>query len=341
MKKRVTAAFCAGAIIASSLLLPLPVGYSAASTDEKVRIMPIGDSITDGYWEQGGYRKYMSYALSQIGIDQIDIVGPKGSDPETFEYNGKTVSYDGNYAGYSGYAIQQMSGAEPRQGIFETLRDGNYISEFKPDIVLLQIGTNDILSNYNDGITDHLENLIDYILEEGSSGEIVYVSTIPDIDTMLVSEWFWSYGEKKWNSTPEDFSAMIQEYIDSYNASIEALVGKMQADGKNVRFADIHGVVSVDTDLYDGVHPNESGYEKMGRYWAGILEDHLSGGDISSTEPEQPQENYQIADLVALCSYVLGRHSENNDIVWKRLDIDKNGKLNGSDCILLRRLLFS
>lgn len=341
MKRKITAALCAGAMASAAFASSAAITGSAEQSQRKVKIMPVGDSITDGYWEQGGYRKYMSYTLTQKGITDIDIVGPKGSDSETFEYNGQEVVYDGNYAGYSGYAIQQMSGTEARQGILETLMSGEYISTFKPDIVLLQIGTNDIISNYNEGITDRLENLINYILDEGTAGETVFVTTIPDMDTAVVSEWFWSYGEKKWNSTPEEFSALIQSCIDSYNSSIKQLAAKMQSEGKNVRFADIHSVVDMKDDLYDGVHPNESGYEKMGRYWAGVLEEFLSNETHSTETVEIPQEEYRIADLVTLGNFVLGRYSQNIDLAWKRLDLDKNNVLNGYDCILMRRKLFS
>ena len=35
---------------------------------------------------------------------------------------------------------------------------------------------------------------------------------------------------------------------------------KKQADGKQIRFADINSVVDMKTGLEDGVHPNETGY---------------------------------------------------------------------------------
>ena len=144
----------------------MSVSASAASqTSDTVKILALGDSITDGYWTSGAYRKYLYYYLEQMGHTNIDMVGPKGSDSESFQYNGQTVAYDGNYAGYSGYAIQNISGTETRSGILEVIQ-GNYgngqnmISAYDPDIVLLQIGTNDILSNYNDGISNRLDNLL-------------------------------------------------------------------------------------------------------------------------------------------------------------------------------------
>ena len=359
MKNRVVAAAAALAVGVS--MIPVQAGADS----EKIKIMPIGDSITDGYWEQGGYRKYLSYALEQKGISGFDLVGPKGSDTESFEYNGVSVEYDGNYCGYSGYAIQNMSGAEARQGILETLQSADMIKTYDPDIVLLQIGTNDVLSAYNEGITERLEGLINYILDEGGEGETVFVTTIPDIDAITVSNWLWAYGEVKWNSSEEEFAEIVQGDVDSYNASIAELVRSMQAEGKKVMFGDIHSVVDMKADLYDGVHPNESGYEKMGLYWADVLEEYLKGSsepatsvttstgtttsatetsttDVTTgTEPYLPEKEYELADIVGLASYLLGRQQaritpEN----YKKYDLNDNDELDVYDLMLMRRRLF-
>ena len=56
---------------------------------------------------------------------------------------------------------------------------------------MLQIGTNDILSNYNEGIIDRLENLVNVILEDmNDSDDVVFVSTIPYMDVLMVYDWF-------------------------------------------------------------------------------------------------------------------------------------------------------
>jgi len=327
-----------------------PVSCAKAENSEKtLKIMPVGDSITDGYWEQGGYRKYMSYQFSQRGFNFIDLVGPKGADSETFDYNGQQVSYDGNYAGYSGYAIQYIEGTETRQGILETLQDGDYIKTFKPDIVLLQIGTNDILSAYNEGITDRLENLVTYILNEMDNPEsTVYISTIPDIDVKEVESWLWAYGEVKWNSSLDEFTKIVQGYVDSYNASIPLLVEKMQSDGKNVQFADIHSVVDMKSDLYDGVHPNEQGYEKMGIYWAGLITEKLSRSsnpeNQDTTKPSEPSDemSFNVADLVSLSNYLLGR--KDHGITAEKAsayDLTKDGKLSVADLVQMRKACIS
>lgn len=300
-KKKGLAALLAAVTGLSSLAVGTVSAAPAAAEDtEAVKILSLGDSITDGYWTSGAYRKYMYHDLEQMGYN-IDMVGPKGSNSNTFTYNGQTVSYDDNNAGYSGYAIQEMTTKEHRSGILETIQGTwyngqNMIAAYQPDIVLLQIGTNDILSNYNDGITDRLENLVNVILQDLDADSTVFVSTIPDIDAYTRADWLGSYGINAWNSTQEEKNQLMETVtgcIDTYNTSIYNLVLKMQSEGKNVQFADINSVVDYQTDLHDGVHPNEAGYENMGNYWAGLLNDFFQSKGtnpkpVTTTTTTQP-----------------------------------------------------
>lgn len=300
-KKKGMAALLAAVTGLSSLAVgTVSAAPAAAENAEAVKILSLGDSITDGYWTSGAYRKYMYHDLEQMGYN-IDMVGPKGSNSNTFTYNGQSVSYDDNNAGYSGYAIQEMTTKEHRSGILETIQatwynGQNMIAAYQPDIVLLQIGTNDILSNYNDGITDRLENLVNVILQDLDADSTVFVSTIPDIDAYTRADWLGSYGINAWGSTQEEKDQLMETVtgcIDTYNTSIYNLVLKMQSEGKNVQFADINSVVNYQTDLHDGVHPNEAGYENMGNYWAGLLNDFFQskGTDpkpVTTTTTTQP-----------------------------------------------------
>ena len=300
-KKKGLAVLIAAVTGLSSLAVGTVSAAPAAAGDtEAVKILSLGDSITDGYWTSGAYRKYMYHDLEQMGYN-IDMVGPKGGNSNTLTYNGQSVSYDDNNAGYSGYAIQEMTTKEHRSGILETIQatwynGQNMIAAYQPDIVLLQIGTNDILSNYNDGITDRLENLVNVILQDLDADSTVFVSTIPDIDAYTRADWLGSYGINAWGSTQEEKDRLMETVtgcIDTYNTSIYNLVLKMQSEGKNVQFADINSVVDYQTDLHDGVHPNEAGYENMGNYWAGLLNDFFQNHGtnpkpVTTTTTTQP-----------------------------------------------------
>jgi len=277
----------ASTMLATSMCFSAMSGFnmitsSAETDDEPIKILSVGDSITDGYWESGSYRKYMYNYLVEDGFN-IDMVGNRGMNEETYN----AISYDGNYCAYSGYAIQYITGTETRQGIYEVLVDESIMENYSPDIVLLQIGTNDILSAYNEGIIDRLENLADYIISYMKDEEdTLFITTIPDFDVSVLNDagWLWAYG---WGVSSDELSTTIQGYIDSYNSQIKDLVLKKQSEGcTHIQFADINSVVDYSTDLYDGVHPNESGYEKMGKYWAEVLTSYLNdNGDVVTGNP--------------------------------------------------------
>ncbi len=188
MKRKILSLITATAMTVSFFSVQGMTACAAEKTDTKevIKIMPIGDSITHGYQSSGGYRKYFCYWFNQNDKYTVDMVGPNSDYPETFEMLGETVTYDSNHCGYSGYAIQYMEGTETRQGILETLQNGNYLQTYDPDIIMLQIGTNDILSAYNEGITDRLENLVKYISDNTRDDTVIFVSTIPDIDVSVV-----------------------------------------------------------------------------------------------------------------------------------------------------------
>ena len=107
-----------------SLLPSAPRQSSAADT---IKIMPLGDSITYGMADEGGYRKYLSCFLQQKGYTNVDLVGPEGKDSASFNYNGQSVKYDDNHAGYSGYTITNLPGGWFGQlnGILETMQGGD------------------------------------------------------------------------------------------------------------------------------------------------------------------------------------------------------------------------
>ncbi len=317
------------------------VDETETASKETVKIMPIGDSITHGYQSSGGYRKYFYHFLSQDY--SIDMVGPNSDYPNTFTWLNEEVSYDTDHCGYSGYAIQYMNGTETRQGILETLKDGNMLQTYDPDIIMLQIGTNDILSAYNEGITDRLENLINYIDENTSEDTVIFVSNIPHIDAVKVYDWCWAYGDEKFSNTPEDFNKIINSYVDKYNNSIPILVDKLQDEGKNVEFADVYNtkqsedliIIEKDEYLEDGVHPNEKSYAKMGLNWANIIYKYLLFKNADA-ELDCP---YRVADLVSLSNYILGR--TNHQITkenYSLYDVNTDGVLDSFDLAMLRQL---
>ena len=359
---KIKAAFSA-AVCAAAFMLP---SYNAAgdAKTNTIKIMSIGDSITDGYGTDGSYRKFMYHELTQKGYS-IDMVGPQWNwGDSTYEdtASGESFTYDPAHCGYSGYSIQNFPG---RNGIYETIKEGGYLEQYSPDIVILQIGTNDVIDNYEiDKASERLEVLIDYILSNISSDSALFVTTIPDLEPNRpdVYDWFANYRHSAdWSINYDDDTAEanVQANIKSYNAQVKSLVEKKCSENcQNIYAGDINSVVTdIKTQLKDGVHPNDTGYKLMGNYWAGILDKYLSGSESpTETEPQTetvpetetttehddtPKRGDVNADKKTDLSDIvlLSRQLSKKEPLCENSDVDQNKKVNVFDLVLLKKLV--
>lgn len=270
----------------------------ADSSEKTYKIMCMGDSITHGYINgDNGYRKYLCYYLQQDGIS-YDMVGAQNNwtNEATYNWDGTNITYDPAHCGYSGYAIKQYNG---RSGLYETIFGGeNMIQTYDPDIMLLQIGTNDLLDarlNVIDNMGDitgqttalqRLESFVDEVIINMDDTDMLFLASVPDIDAEIRSDWLGAYGyiANVDTSNTAELQAKVDEYINIYNDGVKALVDKKKSEGINIGFADINSVVDMKNGLYDGVHPNETGYAAMGKLWGDTLKNYIdNSGDISHT----------------------------------------------------------
>ena len=252
---------------------------SEKENKEPIKIMCIGDSITDGYGVPGSYRKFLYHSLTEKGF-KIDMVGSKSGTITIYtnETSGETFEYDDDNTGYSTYTIKAYTG---RNGIYETLVDTNCLSK-KPDIVILQIGTNNIIDNHDqDENNKDFESLLDYILENIPSTSMLFVTTIPNVDPNReeVYSWFSNYRHSPdWKTlyTDEVAKMKVDLALKIFNSDITSIINLKEKLGKNIRYANINSVLSdVKSQLKDGVHPNEFGYKLMGDYWSEIIYKYL------------------------------------------------------------------
>lgn len=289
MKKFISAVSAAALIISS--LPAMNTVLKVSAEDDAIKIMCIGDSITDGYTYEytGSYRKFIYHNLTEMGYN-VDMVGSKGGDwtpSYTDEETGETWDFDNDNTGYSGYAIKEYSG---RSGIYETLISTDCLAQSQPDIVTLQIGTNDIIDNHDiDTAGERLEVLVDYILDNIPEDSTLFISPIPPLDPNRsdVYDWFGNYRHSSdWSEQYDDAMAEMNVEIAlmKYNTQVMALASKKKNEGKNVVFSEAAWeITDVKTQLFDGVHPNNAGYKAMGDKWTAVIDDYLKGG--SSVEP--------------------------------------------------------
>ena len=310
---------------------------------QKIRVMPLGDSITDGFTQDpvNGYRLTLWNLLKENGYtDGIDFVGPNGLDSTVWDIENGS---DMNHAGYSGYAIADIP--NQRSGIYNF--SDWLMQEYPADVVMLQIGTNDILSSALDGMDERLELLVDTILTYIPEDGLLYVSTIPYMDADVT------------NYTDAYTVEEMDKAVDDYNAQIREIVSRKQAEGKPIAQADINSVLTK-ADLLDGVHPSATGYEKMGQYWYGKLTEYINSQSETPTETEEITESetdivpivpevvpgdvnldntVNLQDIILLQKYLLGKASLTSTAFYNQADLNQDGKVNIYDLILLKKEL--
>lgn len=360
------------AVLTASLTLLSAPAESFADESDTIKIMCIGDSITDGYVPEysGSYRKFIYHGLTEKGY-KIDMVGSKdgGYNPTyTDPATGESFEFDNENTGYSGYAIKAYPG---RSGILETLQQTKCLQEKQPDIVTLQIGTNNIIDNHDIGESiDDLSELIDYILENTPETTAVFVTPIPPLDPNRaeVYDWFANYRHSPdWQITYNDFEAENSVYKSTwcYNTDVEELIlNTVQKKHPNVYLSRAgYELIAERNDedprlladsslLFDGVHPNNDGYRKMGDKWVELLDSYLSGeavsAETSATEAETTTtstvpENTDIMvnDLVTFSRYLLGdkQTAESYAERLKDYDLVRDGVLDTFDLVQMRKLL--
>ncbi|WP_371777990.1 ricin-type beta-trefoil lectin domain protein [Streptosporangium subroseum] len=241
-----TAALLAVTVVALGAVIQTSV--AGAESNGGVRVMPLGDSITEGTQVPGGYRTGLWQRLAS-GRYTVDFVGS--------QFNGPGGLGDHDHEGHPGWRIDQIDG-----------NIAGWARTYNPRTVLLHIGTNDILQNYNvSGAPQRLSTLIDRITAAVPNTDVFVATIIPLSDS----------GQEAAART--------------FNAAIPGIVQNKVNSGKRVHLVDMHSKLTT-SDLIDGIHPTAGGYDKMAAAWYAALQS-VSGsigqpGGSSSTPTPSP-----------------------------------------------------
>jgi len=237
----------------SSAYHPCPTDGTAC------KIMPFGDSITDGYNADtpGGYRVEL-FRLAHSGGKNITFVGSGYNGPATVD----GVAFPHNHEGHSGWTIYP---AGSRSGISSCLvastvcnTTQSVMTTYTPHIVLLMIGTNDAIDNYDmANAPTRLGNLIDTIYTQLPNVLIVVAQPIP------------SRGNASLNDDT-GLSARIKTYDDA----IPAVVAARANAGKHILVVDMYTPFNPNKAalMEDQWHPNLAGYVVLGTQWYSVLQ---------------------------------------------------------------------
>ena len=247
-----------------------------------LEIMPLGDSITRGEDAQtsrslqNGYRDNLAQKLTSANI-AFNFVGSQN--------NGS--GFDTNHEGHGGWKIAQL--AESVSG---------WLDSFKPEIILLKIGTNDMGFSTEpvSAAINKLSGLIDTIVAKRPTAKLI-VSSIAPVN-------------------PTNFSAPaivdgFQSRVADYNSQIPGLVQAKAAQGKPVSFANIYGALNTSSDLSsDGFHPTESGYAKIADVLFNAIDNVLKAATTKDSVDGDSTSNGSTNDIDSSTS---GSDANSND----------------------------
>ena len=207
-------------VVLACLLIIAPVVLAAG-----IRIMPLGDSITegDGSSDMSGYRKRLYNRLLGLVDYDVDFVGSQSFGPATF---------DNDNEGHGGFMAPQIAA-----------QTFGWIAANPADIVLLHAGTNDVEKDPAD---------IGTILDE-----IDRFSTDTWVVLALIINRDWG----------DHYDTIV------FNKALRSYAENRIAQGDRIVIVDQEHALDYPDDLYDSVHPNDTGYLKMAEVWLqGLLE---------------------------------------------------------------------
>jgi len=207
-----------------------------------INILPLGDSITQARYDQLSYRYPLWKLLLDAGKD-INFIGTQNqtyNDTRSWpSYN--SLPFDQDHEGHSG---------QTADWILDHLDD--YFPQYEElaDIVLIHLGTNDLLWTDDEPLTikNDLANVIDKLRTHNPSIKIVLAKI-----------------------TPFDYAGQFLGNDNDFNATLDSLANEKSQDDSPVIIVDMATGFDIDEHTFDGLHPNAAGEELMAQRWFDAL----------------------------------------------------------------------
>jgi hypothetical protein len=238
-----------------------------SALDTQIKIMPMGDSITKDRLGLSdtrpnavrvGYRQQLYDDL--LSNDYwFDLVGS--------EADGDPSLFDNQHAGWGGIDLQNLYdilsiGRNTKVGEEEDITYPNpYLSVYPTDIILLHMGTNDVTNQSADFPNTEMSQL-NAILDE--------IDQSNPQTTVLLARII--------NRAP---GGTDTDTID-FNMAIDTLANTRILNGDKIIVVNVEEDAGLDyqissnppyiNDFRDNIHPNPTGYPKMGTHWFSILD---------------------------------------------------------------------
>ncbi|MHC1764627.1 MAG: SGNH/GDSL hydrolase family protein [Verrucomicrobiia bacterium] len=232
------------------LVLIFVISGILANVHAQVRVLPLGDSITQGSSSYNTYRRPLWKMLIQAGYS-VDFIGKT-----TLTASGTlppNPDFDLDHEGHSGWRADELASQLP-----------TWLASYTPDVVLLHVGSNDALQNH--GGTSYLPMTVNDITQIISRLR----ADNPNV-RVLLARIIGVAENLTWRGA---LAIDINARIDALNAQIMNIAATQSTAASPILVVDQHAGFQpqAGVDTYDGVHPNERGEAKMAEKWYQALQ---------------------------------------------------------------------
>ncbi len=227
------------------LVLYLPVSSHANSStfSSTLKILPLGDSITCASKDKLSYRYPLWKHLVDAG-KQVEFIGSqvhRGNGHRSWEaYKGQPFP-SGN-EGHSGWRADQiLNGLDTgEQGL------KRWIKDYRPDIALIHLGTNDIHQSQSPESTrDEIEQIIAVLRARNTRIKVLIAKIIP---------------------------MQRNHNVARLNQLLAKLAIKLNTSSSRIISVDMYSGFSIHNHMgVDQIHPNAKGEEVMAKRWFNAL----------------------------------------------------------------------
>lgn len=225
---------------------------------ETINILPLGNSITNGTDKYNSYRRQLWQLLHKGGYN-FDLIG--SWDRHHMGGEVPDADFDMDHDGHSGWKASDVLSPPDWDRQRGNIRD--WLQEYKPDIVLLELGTNEVFQcvPVREAINT-IDSLIRLLRVKSPSVKILLAQIPP-----LGPEW----APKKLCGNDITYGQAVTDF----NNAVMELAKTTGSTASPVIIVDQFTGIDPAADLYDDIHPNEKGEKKMAERWFKALQPFL------------------------------------------------------------------
>ena len=199
------------------------------------KILPLGDSITGS---PGCWRQKLWAGLQEAGLSSIDFVGSENNATHC------GINYDGDHEGHGGFLARDIVGDNQLPA---------WLENASADAVMMHLGTNDIWNGISTkAILESYTSLVSQMREDNSAMVIFVAQLIP--------------------MNPTEYPcASCADAVIALNQAIPTWARSLSTEESPIVIVDQWTGFDVINDTSDGVHPTESGNEKLSSKWLSAI----------------------------------------------------------------------